>query len=75
MQTKKRILLRKPCLSFLIKDDLIYYISESGFTNPQMYIVIRETPYDNNTTMQYLTLSELAELLGISEMAIQIGLS
>lgn len=75
MQTKKRILLRKSCLSFLMEEDLIYYILESGFTNPQMYIVIRETPYDDDTTMLHLTLSELAKLIGISEMAIEIGLT
>lgn len=72
MQTKKRILLRKHCVSFLVEDDHDIYILKSG--HPDNYVVITDTPYDA-PEMQNMTLSEVAKLLGVSEMAIEIGLS
>lgn len=74
MNNKKRILLRKHCLSFLAEDDNCYYIMKSGSQDPQMYIVINDTPYED-PVIQHLTIIEVSKLIGVSYQAILIGLS
>ncbi|MFA5934995.1 MAG: hypothetical protein WC827_03870 [Candidatus Paceibacterota bacterium] len=74
MNITKRILLRKHCLSFLAEDNLCFYIMKSGSSDPQMYILIEDTPYEN-PTIRHLTITEVSKLIGVSYQAILIGLS
>lgn len=56
------------CLSISCEEDTLIKVFKSGFRNPQMYYMFRETAFDSpSEVFAFVNLQQLAEELSITE--------